>query len=390
MYAGYYPLSIQKSVCIGDSITNGWNTGTYRVSWTNYLSDRIQSIAFYNKGIAAQTSTDIIARWPTDVTAIDPDYVFYMAGTNDIYFDLPLSTTMDNLNLAYNWTMANNTDARFFLCLQIPRDQFNAADKDLLDEMNAAYQAWAVGKTNVVVLDFWSVMEDPTTPRSMNVTVCSDTVHPNVAGHQLIANSIPLGIFANTIGLSTTTGSGAEGGDVTLSLKLDVGQVGPASAIITSADGTAIAGTDYTAFNQVVTIPAGENSVDFVVHLLSDGKNEAGDKTFTVTLSNPVNATLGTNTVATITIIDDGNGLYNTGMAIKTINLTFLLIIIVGVITVLYVISSLLVMLKSGFDVKIFALILTGGVILGLMVVSFVVLTYINGEMYNAISAFNI
>jgi membrane-associated protease RseP (regulator of RpoE activity) len=61
-----------------------------------------------------------------------------------------------------------------------------------------------------------------------------------------------------------------------------------------------------------------------------------------------------------------------------------------GVFVVLYSLGSLLLALKTGFDPKIFLLIISGGIILGITMISFVVLTYLNGEMYNAIAAFNL
>src|SRR5205814_6592916 len=52
---------------------------------------------------------------------------------------------------------------------------------------------------------------------------------------------------------------------------------------------------------------AGETSKQIIVSIIDDVYPEEPE-TFTLTLSNPTGATLGTNTTATITIIDDDNG----------------------------------------------------------------------------------
>lgn len=73
-----------------------------------------------------------------------------------------------------------------------------------------------------------------------------------------------------------------------------------------TADGSATAGTDYTATSGTLTFPAGTTSAAIDVPALGDFINE-GNETFTVSLSSPSNATLGT-TTGTGTIVDDDTG----------------------------------------------------------------------------------
>jgi Calx-beta domain/RTX calcium-binding nonapeptide repeat (4 copies) len=70
-----------------------------------------------------------------------------------------------------------------------------------------------------------------------------------------------------------------------------------------TANGTATAGTDYTATSGTLVFAPGETSQSVDVAVLGDTAVEP-DETFTLTLSNPVNATLGTAT-ATGTITND-------------------------------------------------------------------------------------
>ena len=70
-----------------------------------------------------------------------------------------------------------------------------------------------------------------------------------------------------------------------------------------TADGTATAGSDYAQMNGTLTFSAGETTKTIDVPVLEDGSPEE-DETFTVTLSNAVNATIGDGT-GTGTIQDD-------------------------------------------------------------------------------------
>ncbi len=77
------------------------------------------------------------------------------------------------------------------------------------------------------------------------------------------------------------------------------------SVTVTSAGGTATDGTDYTTVAAVVaTIPAGQLSVTFPVNITTDSIDEANE-TYTLTLTAPVNATLGDAVGAGVIIDDD-------------------------------------------------------------------------------------
>ncbi|MFV0268591.1 MAG: LamG-like jellyroll fold domain-containing protein, partial [Draconibacterium sp.] len=71
----------------------------------------------------------------------------------------------------------------------------------------------------------------------------------------------------------------------------------------TTANGTAIAGSDYTAKSGTATITAGNTSLLASVAIIDDSSIEP-DETFTFTISNPVNATIS-NATGTCTIHDN-------------------------------------------------------------------------------------
>jgi len=94
------------------------------------------------------------------------------------------------------------------------------------------------------------------------------------------------------------------GGAVLIDLILsDIAQ-SDVTVTIASSDGTAQAGSDYTAINSTMTIPAGQPSASVSISLLDDDTVE-NDETLTLTLSNPANAKLGAISSATLTIADN-------------------------------------------------------------------------------------
>ena len=82
----------------------------------------------------------------------------------------------------------------------------------------------------------------------------------------------------------------------------------PSSQVITAevatSDGTAVAGSDYTAFNQTITFAPNSSQTSFTINISADNLYEL-DETLTISLSNPTNATIGLVNTATLTIQDD-------------------------------------------------------------------------------------
>ena len=73
-----------------------------------------------------------------------------------------------------------------------------------------------------------------------------------------------------------------------------------------TANGTATAGSDYTATSETLTFNPGVTGQTISVPIINDTAVE-GNEAFTVTLSGPVNATLGATATHTYTINDDDN-----------------------------------------------------------------------------------
>ena len=106
--------------------------------------------------------------------------------------------------------------------------------------------------------------------------------------------------------LSSSAYYASEGdGTATVTINRTGSTVGSASVHVATADGTATAGSDYTAVSQTVTFAAGESSKTVSIPITDDSLAE-GNETVSLSLTSPsTGATLGTPSSATLTIVDN-------------------------------------------------------------------------------------
>ncbi len=93
-------------------------------------------------------------------------------------------------------------------------------------------------------------------------------------------------------------------GAATVTVTLNGASAGPVTVKYATSDGTATAGSDYTAISGALTFNPGETSKTFSVTIREDTRDEP-DETVVLTLSNPANAVLGSPANATITLGDN-------------------------------------------------------------------------------------
>ena len=96
-----------------------------------------------------------------------------------------------------------------------------------------------------------------------------------------------------------------DGGSVTFTVTRTTGSDGAVAVDFATANGTATAGSDYTAQTGTLNFADGETSQTITVAITDDAIDE-NDETFTVAISNATGgATLGTVTTSTATIVDN-------------------------------------------------------------------------------------
>jgi len=93
-------------------------------------------------------------------------------------------------------------------------------------------------------------------------------------------------------------------GVATLAVTRTGGSIGPVGVNFATADGTALAGTDYTATSGALSWSDGDTASKPITIPLLNNPVVAPSKTFTVNLSNPLNGALGAQTTATVTLTE--------------------------------------------------------------------------------------
>ncbi|QGZ91237.1 Calx-beta domain-containing protein [Microcystis aeruginosa] len=154
----------------------------------------------------------------------------------------------------------------------------------------------------------------PSTPYALNLKAGEKLTDVNFGNYQL-----------PTINLSPNNQTIVEGltspQNVAYTVTLSSVSTVPVSVNYATSNATATAGSDYTATIGTLTFAPGVTTQVLNIPILNDSLNEA-DETFTLTLSSPTNAALGTQTAATTTITDTLTAAVTTTLAANVENLT--------------------------------------------------------------------
>ena len=172
------PPGPDRIVFFGDSITEFWR----REDRAFFEGDRI------DRGIAGQTTSQMVARFRADVIALRPKVVHIMAGTNDIAGNTgPTSLAAIENNLATMSELARAHGIRVVLASVPP-----AAGFDWRPEINPVEDIRALNRwiaeyarrENLSFIDYYSALEDPRHAFRRELT--DDGVHPNKAGYAVM------------------------------------------------------------------------------------------------------------------------------------------------------------------------------------------------------------
>ncbi|RZT93407.1 putative secreted protein (Por secretion system target) [Ancylomarina subtilis] len=151
------------------------------------------------------------------------------------------------------------------------------------------------------------------------VTINSDAIDENnetvIVDIGLVANAIPQMYTSQTINIIdddalptiafNSTGSNGLESISSANLQVDLSSVSGRDVFVDYVVTGTATGADYTLANGTLTISAGAASDNITISSIVDDLLDEDNETVIVTLSNPVNSTLGTNTVHTYTINDN-------------------------------------------------------------------------------------
>ncbi|MCB0033982.1 MAG: CIA30 family protein, partial [Anaerolineales bacterium] len=119
-----------------------------------------------------------------------------------------------------------------------------------------------------------------------------------------IANPPGNGVTELSVQFEASDYTVIEGNTAVLTATLNTTSTVPVTVTYATTDGTAVAGTHYTANSGTLVFPPNSDTQTITVGTIDNSASEA-DKALTVTLSDPVGAILGNPAEATLTIEDD-------------------------------------------------------------------------------------
>lgn len=166
---------------------------------------------------------------------------------------------------------------------------------------------WADGDTSPKTI---SVPIAETTPfsgtKAFSIALSNPSVGASIAypGAATVTISGGAGAAPGTLELSAASYNVSQSaGRTTISVTRTGGSTGPVSVSYATSDGTAIAGTDYTATSGTLSWSDGDTATKTFSVPISNGAAISGTKSFKVTLSNAMGgATLGSPSTSTVTI----------------------------------------------------------------------------------------
>jgi lysophospholipase L1-like esterase len=209
-------------VLFGDSITDGYGvTGGANNRWGDFLAERLQAaaatrhLAVLNQGLSGNRmlqdglGPNAMARFERDVLA-QPGarFLILLEGVNDLGVltrDGPATAAQQaalvaNVTTAYAQIIARARarGIRVFGATIMPfagSDYYHPPAET--EASRQAINAWIRAPGNFdAVIDFDAAMRDPARPDRLRADVDLDGLHPSIAGYRVMADAVPLGLFA--------------------------------------------------------------------------------------------------------------------------------------------------------------------------------------------------
>ena len=168
-----------RVVFMGNSITEFWE---------NVHPDFFVGKTYVNRGIAGQTTSQMLLRFRADVVNLHPKVVVFLGGTNDIAGntgDVSLDIIEDNIFSMIE--LATSNDISVVLCSVLPVFDYSWSTgkepAEKIIELNEALRFYAETH-GIAFVDFHSPMKDDR--NGLRYELGEDGVHPNVDGYLIM------------------------------------------------------------------------------------------------------------------------------------------------------------------------------------------------------------
>ena len=173
-----------RIIFMGDSITEEWG---------RLYPEFFQSSFFINRGIGGQTTPQMLIRFKQDVINLNPQYVFLLAGTNDIAGNTgPSNVDMITNNIFSMAELSSNHDIKMIISSILPVYKYPWAEyisnvPDTIESINQKMKKFT--KThNIPYIDYYSAMVDE--KRGLKNEYTTDGVHLNKTGYGVMSKMV--------------------------------------------------------------------------------------------------------------------------------------------------------------------------------------------------------
>ncbi|MEO7651259.1 MAG: SGNH/GDSL hydrolase family protein [Bryobacteraceae bacterium] len=171
------PAGVDRVVFLGDEITESWGQGKAKF---------FPGKPYVNRGIAHQTTPQMLVRFRQDVIALKPKVVVIQAGTNDLAgFAGPITEAMSGENFTSMAELAKANGIRVVLASVTPVcDCFHKLTARRPPGKIIGINGWLkeyAGRSGSVYLDYYSALAEG---RGMKKELTVDGLIPNEAGYE--------------------------------------------------------------------------------------------------------------------------------------------------------------------------------------------------------------
>ena len=184
---GFPVKDINRVVFMGNSITEWW--GPY---WNLYFDEK----PYINRGIAGQTTAQMLIRFKPDVVNLKPKAVVILAGINDITgMTGPTTNAMIEDNISSMVEIAQANDIKVILSSVLPcysivgRPDLHPADRVV--ELNEWIKKYSEDK-DCIYLNYFTPLANENNGLKKEFT--KDGVHPNKEGYDIMASLVEFAI----------------------------------------------------------------------------------------------------------------------------------------------------------------------------------------------------
>ena len=162
-----------RYVFLGDSATDLWR-----------LNEYFTGKDFINRGIAGQTTNQILARFLADVVALRPVGVIVLAGSSDIAAGMPASAIADILVMIGDVAKAHGVQPVFASLLPASGEAAKTRTPQAIQKVNSWLRDYCI-RENFIFIDYYTAMAD--SKGMMKPELSDDGVNPNARGYRVMS-----------------------------------------------------------------------------------------------------------------------------------------------------------------------------------------------------------